>query len=215
MRAAPTRAPSPTEADAQPGDVQPGDADLGDGQDHLLAAAERCLRRSGIRRTTMTEVAAEAGISRAWLYRQYPNKPALVLAVLVRADQAFWAEARHRVSAADGLAAQVAEAVRLSRSQEPAALLLELSSSEPHAVGAVVGTGVGEVMPGLATFWHEHLEGARRRGEVRADLDVSRAAEWVMRIVISLVSVPSDLVATDDPVELRRFLDEFLVRGLR
>ncbi len=130
-------------------------------RERLLAAAEQCLRRSGIRRTTMIEVAREAGISRAWLYRLFPNKSSLVLAVIIRSDDAFWSRAQERISAADGLAAQVAEAVRLSRSQEPAALVLELSSSEPAAVGAVVGTGVGDMMPGLATFWHEHLERAR------------------------------------------------------
>jgi AcrR family transcriptional regulator len=183
--------------------------------DRVLDAAERCLRRSGIRRTTMVEVAEEAEISRAWLYRHFPDKDSLVLAVLVRSDEEFWARARTRVSKADGLPAQVAEAVRLSRRHDPGALLLELTSSEPDAVGAVVGTGIGDMLPGLAKFWHAYLEEAVARGEVRVDLDVPRAAEWIMRIVISLVSIPSGLVETGDQVELRRFLDEFLVAGLR
>jgi AcrR family transcriptional regulator len=183
--------------------------------DRVLDAAERCLRRSGIRRTTMIEVAEEAGISRAWLYRHFPDKDTLVLAVLVRSDEAFWTQARDHVSKAQGLSAQVAEAVRLSRSQEPGALLLALTSSEPDAVGAVVGTGIGDMLPGLATFWHAYVEEAKAEGEVRADLDVARAAEWIMRVVISLVSIPSGLVDTGDPRELRRFLDDFLVAGLR
>jgi AcrR family transcriptional regulator len=183
--------------------------------DRVLDAAERCLRRSGIRRSTMIEVAEEAGISRAWLYRHFPDKDSLVLAVLVRSDTEFWSRARAEVSRAIGLPAQVAEAVRLSRSQQPGALLLELTSSEPDAVGAVVGTGIGDMLPGLATFWHSYVEEAKARREVRGDLDVPRAAEWIMRIVISLVSIPSGLVDTEDPVELRRFLDDFLVAGLR
>jgi AcrR family transcriptional regulator len=183
--------------------------------ERVLDAAERCLRRSGIRRTTMIEVAEEAGISRAWLYRHFPDKDSLVLAVLVRSDEAFWSRAREQVSKAEGLPAQVAEAVRLSRSQQPGALLLELTSSEPDAVGAVVGTGIGDMLPGLATFWHSYVEEARDRGEVRVDLDVHRAAEWIMRIVISLVSIPSGLVDTADPAELEHFLDEFLVAGFR
>ena len=183
--------------------------------DRVLDAAERCLRRSGIRRTTMIEVAEEAGISRAWLYRHFPDKASLVLAVLVRSDEEFWSRAREQVSRAEGLPAQVAEAVRLSRAQEPGALLLELTSSEPDAVGAVVGTGLGDMLPGLASFWLGYVEEAKARGEVRADLDVHRAAEWIMRIVISLVSVPGGVVATDDPLDLERFLDEFLVAGFR
>ena len=71
------------------------------------------------------------------------------------------------------------------------------------------------MMPGMALFWHPYLESARSRGEVRSDMDVSRAAEWVMRIVFSLVTVPGDAVDVDDPVSLLRFVDEFLVAGLR
>jgi hypothetical protein len=70
-------------------------------------------------------------------------------------------------------------------------------------------------MPGMALFWHPDLESARSRGEVRPDVDVTRAAEWVMRIVLSLVTVPGDAVDVDEPASLRRFVDEFLVAGLR
>ena len=67
------------------------------------------------------------------------------------------------------------------------------------------------MMPGMAVFWQPYLEAARARGEVRADLDVARAAEWVMRMVLSLVTVPGDAVDADDPASVRRFVDEFLV----
>ena len=36
------------------------------------------------------------------------------------------------------------------------------------------------MMPGMALFWHPYLESARSCGEVRPDVDVTRAAEWVM-----------------------------------
>ena len=51
------------------------------------------------------------------------------------------------------------------------------------------------------------------RGEVRADLDVTSAAEWILWMVISLVTIPGDAVDADDPGQLREFLG-FLVRGL-
>ena len=183
-------------------------------RDRLLDATERCLRRSGLRRTTMVEVAQEAGLSRAWLYRQFPDKASLVVATLARTDEQFWSDAHARVSAASGLAAQVAEAVVLSREQRPGALLLELKAREPEAFAEAMGRGLREMMPGMATFWHSYLEDAIARGEVRADLDVARAAEWVMRIVLSLVTVPGPAVDVDDRVAVRRFIGEFLVTGL-
>ena len=163
----------------------------------------------------MTEIAAEARLSRAWLYKNFPDKASLIVAALVQTDEAFWAEAHARVSRCGGLAAQVAEAVRISREHRPRALLLQLKADEPEAFVETVGSGLVQMMPGMALFWHPYLESARSRGAVRADLDVCRAAEWVMRVVLSLVTVPGAAVDVDDPVSLLRFVDEFLVSGLR
>jgi AcrR family transcriptional regulator len=184
-------------------------------RDRVLAATERCLRRSGIRRTTMSEIAAEACLSRAWLYKNFPDKASLIVAALVQTDEAFWADAHARVSQCRGLAAQVAEAVRISREHQPRALLLQLKAEEPEAFVETVGTGLAQMMPGMALFWHPYLEAARSVGEVRPDIDVTRAAEWVMRIVFSLVTVPGHAVDVDDTASLLRFVDEFLVAGLR
>lgn len=184
-------------------------------RDRLLDATERCLRLSGIRRTTVIAVAQEAGVSRAWLYRVFPNKASLVVAALARTDETFWSNAHARVSAARGIAAQVAEAVQLSREHQPRALLLQLKSEEPEAFAEVVGIGLREMMPGLAVFWHPYLEAARACGEVRSDLNIARAGEWVMRMVLSLLTVPGEAVDVDDATSVRSFVDEFLVAGLR
>ncbi len=163
----------------------------------------------------MSEIAAEARLSRAWLYKNFPDKASLIVAALAQTDEAFWADAHARVSRCHGIAAQVAEAVRISKEHQPRALLLQLKAEEPEAFVETVGTGLVQMMPGMALFWHPYLESARSRGEVRPDVDVTRAAEWVMRIVLSLVTVPGDAVDVDDPASLRRFVDEFLVAGLR
>jgi AcrR family transcriptional regulator len=163
----------------------------------------------------MVQVADEAGLSRAWLYRHFRDKTSLLGAALIRQDEQFWAGARARISSRTGLAAQVAEAVRYSRQQAPDALVLRLRAAEPEACAALLGAGLRQAVPGMALFWRPYLEAARARGQVRADLDVARAAEWVMRMVLSLVTVPGDAVDADDPKSVRRFVEEFLVSGLR
>lgn len=183
-------------------------------RDRLLEATERCLRRSGIRRTTVIEIASEAGLSRAWLYKHFPDKASLIVATLIRTDERFWADARARVSSARGIAAQVAAAVSFSRAHQPGALMIRLQEEEPEAFAATVGTGLPALVPGMALFWHEYLEAARDAGEVRADIDVARAAEWVMRIVLSLVTIPGDTFDAGRPAGVRRFVEEFLVAGL-
>ena len=188
-------------------------------RDRVLAATEVCLRRNGLRRTTMVEVAEEAGISRAALYKHFPDKASLVLATLGHIDEQFWNEAHRRVGRRRSLPAQVAEAVQMAREQEreagPRSLMQHLRSTDHDALAALLGTGLREVLPGMSEFWRPYLEKARDRGEVRADVDTARAAEWVMRMILSLVTVPGDAVDVDDPVALRQFLDDFLVAGLR
>jgi AcrR family transcriptional regulator len=175
-------------------------------RDRILDATEECLKANGIRRTTVAMVAESAGVSRAWLYRHFPDKPSLVGAALVRMDEAFWTDAHARISTCDGIVAQVAEAIAISRAHEPP-LTLQLREQEPEAFALVVGSGLREVLPGMAAFWHTYLEQARERGEVRADLDIPSAAEWVLRVVLSLVTVPTDHA-------VQPFLEDFLLPSL-
>ena len=178
-------------------------------RDRLLAATEACLQRDGIRRTTMTEIAEEAGVSRAGLYKHFPDKASLVVEALARIDDRFWSRAADRVSAGQGIGEQIIEAVRFAQDHEPGTLLLRLRADEPDAFAATVGEGLRAMVPGLAAFWRPYLEAARDAGEVRPDLDVDRAAEWIIRAVVSLVTMPPE------PSDTRRFVEDFLVPALR
>ena len=183
-------------------------------RDTILDAAETCLRRDGIRRTTVRGVAEEAGLSRAYVYRLFPDKFTLLSAALIRRDSAFWQDAHERITAAPDVAGMVAEAVLLSRRDPLGPLALELAEAEPAAYAEVMGTYVHELVPGLLDFWVEHLGAAQERGLVRADLDVEAAAEWVIRVLASLVGVPGRTVDADDPDSLRATLATFLAPAL-
>jgi len=183
-------------------------------RDRILDAAEACLRRRGIRHTTMAEVAEAAGISRTWLYRNFPNKETLLAAALIRRDETFWADAHRKVGRARGIASKVASAVQIARSSPLGPLALELKDREPEAFAEVMGTYTDDVVPGLTGFWEHHLAIARDRGEVRADLDLAGAAEWVLRVVTSLVTIPGLAVDVDDPRSVRDYLETYLVPAL-
>ena len=44
-----------------------------DEQDRVLDAARACVLAVGVRRTTVTDVARRAGVSRMTLYRRFPD----------------------------------------------------------------------------------------------------------------------------------------------
>jgi AcrR family transcriptional regulator len=56
---------------------EPGDAGL-------LDAARECVLAVGVRRTTFSDVARRAGVSRMTLYRRYPDLEALLAALMTR-----------------------------------------------------------------------------------------------------------------------------------
>ncbi|WP_232677418.1 TetR/AcrR family transcriptional regulator [Nocardioides sp. R-C-SC26] len=183
-------------------------------RDRILRAAETCLRRDGIRRTTVAAVADEAGLSRAYVYRFFADKPTLLSAALIRRDEEFWLAARLRVAGAASIAEMIAEAVLLSRASPLGPLALELAEREPEAFAEVVGTYVHEVVPGLSDFWIRQLEEAAGRGLLRDELDIEVTAEWVVRIVVSLVGVPGRRVDVDDREELVEFLRTYVAPAL-
>ena len=133
---------------------------------------------------------------------------------LVRLDEAFWSDSHRRVGARRSFAAKVAEAILIARTSELGPLALELKAREPEEFEAVMGRFLHDAVPGMASFWETHLAAARDKGELRADLDVPAAAEWVLRTVVSLVTLPGGSVDPDDRTALTRYLTTYLMPAL-
>src|SRR5260370_14407022 len=53
-------------------------------QDAVLDATRECLLAVGVRRTTLTDVARRAGVSRMTLYRRWPDVASLVADLMTR-----------------------------------------------------------------------------------------------------------------------------------
>ena len=59
----------------------PADAEAA--KQRLIEAADACIERFGLAKTTIEDIAAEAKVSRATIYRYFPNRDDLVLSVLL------------------------------------------------------------------------------------------------------------------------------------
>src|SRR6478672_2222756 len=64
------------------GDEVPADVDAA--RQRLLDAGEACIDRYGLAKTTVEDIATEAKVSRATIYRYFDNRDELVLAVVLR-----------------------------------------------------------------------------------------------------------------------------------
>lgn len=61
-------------------------------RNHILDAFEVCIQRAGFHRTTMQDVAKEAGMSAGNLYRYFPSKEVLVSGLIERDRERFSAD---------------------------------------------------------------------------------------------------------------------------
>ena len=179
----------------------------------ILDAAELCIRRYGLRRVSMGDVAQAASLSRGSVYNHFHDREALIDAVLERTADRFVAESEELVRRRRTLAAQVAEAAAFIRTHQDDPLLV-LTAGEESLIASLLTARIDGLVARWVEFWQPYLEDAERRGEVRAGLDRRAAAEWIVRLRLSLVIMPSTVVDLDDPVAVRGYVQQFVVRGL-
>ena len=187
--------------------------DISSARARLIDAAERCFERFGVMKTTVEDVAAEASVSRATVYRYFPGRDALILGVLLREADRFLDRLRRRIVQAPDIGASLVEGVLFTVDavrRDPNLALLFTPEVAGHTV-TVMGTSEA-LFQRTADFLRPLLEAARERGELREGLDLDEASEWILRAVLSLVTVRA--VGERSPAEQRRFLSTMLVPAI-
>lgn len=184
--------------------------------ERILEAAEECFARYGFQKTSMEDIAREAGLSRRSVYRHFPDKSALFNEVATGRTRIFLDEILRSTARLTGLSAQIEEVARLTRHfihEDPiSAALLRV---DPDSLARVVSTEARPLLSMAMEAIVPLIEAARDSGEVREDLSVPRASEWIARMVFSLAATPSVNFDIDDPTQTAAFIREFLLPGLR
>jgi len=195
-------------------DVPSGTADA---RARLVDAAAVCIDRFGIAKTTLDDVAAEAHVSRATVYRYIPNRDVLVLDVMLRELERSYERSLHdfvdQLATTDDAAIAIVDA---------AAYLLATVRANPKLqlfLGSDDGGGASTVRGASAAFFaavaddlRPYLTAARNAGVLRADAPLDDLAEWILRTIVSLLTVPGTRQRTPD--EERDLLRTFLVPAL-
>lgn len=167
---------------------------------------------------SMSDVAAEAGMSRGSLYRYFGDRDALVAAVLARTADQFVAAGAQRMVRRRTLSGQFAEAVtyvadaaqRLGLDREGG----RRSSRRDSPLVLVLVNHSNWLVDRWMELWVQLLEQAAERGEVRADVDLRASAEWLTRVLLSFAVAPQVAVDPSDHRAVRRFVDGGVLGGL-
>jgi AcrR family transcriptional regulator len=186
----------------------------------ILDAAGLCFQSRGYAKTTVAEIASQADVSKALVYRHFSGKEGILDSVLER-TLADWNDATRLESmltetggVLEGISHMLRTSLAFAREHPVLRGLLELDT---HVLaGSDAGRTMRSQMTELRASLREAVAAGVLRGELRDDLDVERAAEIILINHLAFVHhvLDPEWVDVSDDGLLDVGLD-ILVRGLQ
>ncbi|MEZ5380832.1 MAG: TetR/AcrR family transcriptional regulator [Microthrixaceae bacterium] len=181
----------------------------------VLDAAERAIGRLGFERTTIDDIADEAGVSRSLVYRHFGSRDEILTGVIGRITDALTSDLAQRLDETQSLGDFIEDAmvhvVVMVRSDP--SLVSVFSDGGRAAAGRVVGT-TEDIKGRARRFAHSILDsaGPQRAAQLRDDVDVNAAVDHLVLVGLALIQGFGPV--SDDPELLREYLSTFVVPSL-
>jgi AcrR family transcriptional regulator len=174
----------------------------------IIDAAKACCERWGFEKVTIDDIATDAGVSRATLYRLFPGgKDVLFEALRVRELEDFFTRLTANIESAvdleDLLVRTVVAATRDLRDDQHLALML--ASAPGDTLGQLTVEGLPRIMRVATVFLAPLVDPYLPRRES------ARLVELLARLVISYFLAPSDFVDLGEPESARSFIHTFVL----
>ncbi|MDQ1038855.1 TetR/AcrR family transcriptional repressor of uid operon [Streptomyces sp. V3I8] len=178
----------------------------------LLDAAYEQFCRMGIKRSTMTDVAQQAGVSRITVYRRFATKDQLVEQVVRREFRRYFdrfvEDVRDAETVADRVVLGFASSLRAIRHN---ALIGGLIAAEPDALVPSMTGDEGRTLSVVQQFVASRLRQEQSAGNISGDVEVNMLAEMMVRVSASFLIIPSHVLDLDDEEQVRAAARQFLV----
>jgi AcrR family transcriptional regulator len=178
----------------------------------IVEAATACLDRAGLAKTSLSDVAAEAGVTRQTVYRYFPGLKEILRAVGLAGVEEFAGRmARHLASSGSAAEAAVEAVVFAARTvpEEPyLGLLLRAGEADFFTDGVISPLAFSfgaRILRAVPVDW--------AAVGVTTDDDLRGLAEILMRLFMSFLQYPTAPARTDD--ELRALVRRWLAPALR
>ena len=178
-------------------------------QQRLVDSTLVCLSRHGVSKTTVDDVAREAGVGRATLYRYFPNKQALINATfdseVVRISAAINDSGAAQIDLEEAVIAMMSVAAYEVTNHNALQFAL---LNEPDQVLPYLSFEGGErfILLAAAAF-------APTLARFLPAESVLRSSEWCARIILAFL-VPSVQLVITDEVVVRDAVRTFILPGI-
>lgn len=157
------------------------------------------MARHGVERTSLEDVAREARLSRATVYSYFAGKDSLLAGLVAHEQQVLYqglAEAlRGTQTSEDGLRAGLAFALRYLRTHP---VLQRTLVVEPELVLPMLTVGAGPFLAAACEALVPLIGPTLRRNSLSPELVV----EWLARVALAYVLIPSPSLSLEDDGDL-------------
>jgi AcrR family transcriptional regulator len=179
----------------------------------ILNAAEKCFARFGVMKTTVEDIAKVAKVSRATVYRYFDGgRDEIVLGVILRDADRYLTRVRSRIDRQPSLADAIVEFVELTirAAQRDPSLGRLFNVDEARATGGMIAGGSVALFEKVSTFLTPLFD--RWPEQVRPGVEVDDAAEWILRVLLSMLTVDGPRRRSAEAQ--RQFLERYLATAI-
>ena len=178
--------------------------------DTIIAAAKSCYLASGISATGMKEVAISAGVARSTVYRYFPGRDDLLVATIKMEMERLNVRIRKKLARYPDPADQMVEGLIVAIKEVPRQPLLRAVFASEEDSRARKAVWNSDVIVGFGTELMDHvISPAREAGLLQDAVPPEILVEWVYRLLLSFLTLPSNWVRSD--AQLRTTLHALLV----
>ena len=169
----------------------------------ILDATKLCCERFGIAKVSVDDIAGEAQVSRATLYRMFPGGRDVVLdALRVRELEEFFAKLKAGVAGAGSLEELIVRTVMVATHELRADkhLAVMLMSEPGDTLAQLTVSGLPRIIRMASLFLAPLVDSHLGR------VEGARLVDLLGRLVISYILAPSDHVDFSDEMSARMFI---------
>ena len=164
-------------------------------RERLFEATFACAARYGIAKTTVEDVAREARLSRATVYRHFPGgKDQLINETVAWESARFFTRLADAVAGVDDVSTLLEEALFFAhRAMQEHAVLQKILQTEPELLLPELTVESSRLITLIQAFLLPYLQ----REELPPSLDVRAAGEYIARMFLSFLGAPGSWDLTD------------------
>jgi AcrR family transcriptional regulator len=175
-----------------------GMAETADTRERILEAAALCFARFGIAKTTLGDVAREAGVARVTVYRQFVDKEALFAGTTARIIRRRWRDIADGVGSRDSLRewvlAVLQENWRQLQDTEFDRMYRDAGAYDEGLAFALTSEGLDCIIEPM----EHHIAGRGLRRQLASGVEPEDLAEWMHWVSFMIASHRSQRLKTEE-----------------